>query len=140
MSEKERKSRKDYKILIVDPNEEDLKLVSNLFHKEGVTVFSIKTMEKALQIYDSEKPSVIISEYILGKYNTGIDLVRKIRKIEESSDKTPFLFHSNIRNREILDQAIFEGVDKCYIKPLDEEGLKRLVKSAKSLIRKYRKR
>lgn len=135
MERKNHKGREKFKILIVDPNEEDLKKIYNIFINEGVSVFSTDTMEKAIKIHKIESPSVIISEYILGEYNTGVDLVRKVRKNDEQNQKTPFILHTSTKNKNILIQAEMEGVDKCFIKPLSESGIKRLIRSVQHLIK-----
>lgn len=132
-----RKSRKELKILIVDPNQEDLSNLKKIFVEEGVTVFSTDTMEKAVKFHKSEIFNIIISEYVLSEYYTVLDLIRRIKKLDGESRATPFIVHTKMRNRDAIEQAELSGVDKSFLKPLDENGIKKLIRSVKDLIKKY---
>lgn len=137
MSKRIGKTRDSIKVLIVDPISEDRKKVHNAFVRIGVTVLSTDTMEKAIKINKEEQPTIIISEYLLGEYNTGVDLVRKIKKSEDNNARTPFVLHTGMKNLSVLEQAEMNGVDKYFIKPLDEEGIKKLIRTVKRLIKSY---
>ena len=137
-SEKKHKGRDNIKILIIDPNEEDLKNICNIFISEGVSVFRTNSMEKAIKLFESEKPSLIISEYVLGEYNTALDLFRRVRKIDGDDSRTPFILHTNMKNSQALHQAELNGIDKYFIKPLSERGIDKLIRTSKTLIKHYK--
>lgn len=138
MKKSEHKGRDGLKILVVDPSKESLKFITNIFQSEGLTVFSTNSMQKAMKIFEAESPSLIISEYVLGEYHTALDFFRKIRKYEGEEKRTPFILHTNLKNQAALFQAEIDGIDKFFLKPLSEEGVKKLISSSKQLIKHYR--
>lgn len=132
------KGRDYLKVLVVDPNQDGVKMIAHIFQTEGLTVLSTNSMQKAIKIFETEKPSIIISEYILGEYNTALDFFRKVRKVEGDDRRTPFILHTGMKNKSALYQAEIDGIDKIFSKPLTEEGIKKLISSVKQLIKHYR--
>lgn len=132
------KGRDGLKILVVDPNKESVKFITSIFQNEGLTVFSTNSMPKAMKIFEAENPSLIISEYVLGEYHTALDFFRKIRKHEGDDKRTPFILHTSLRNQTALYQAEIDGIDKFFLKPLSEDGVRKLISASKQLIKHYR--
>lgn len=126
-------ARANIRILVVDDNTEDLDNISSHFENEGVSVFKTNSAGKAFEIFKSERPHLIITEFAL-KQSTGLELVRKVRNIRKER-KVPVIMYSYQRNSFDRDWALNQGVDTYLVKPVKNNDL---VKIAKHLIRAYK--
>lgn len=125
--------RQNIRILIVDDNKEDLENLVDYFEKEGVTVLQTDSANKAFELYKSERPHLIITEFALNN-STGLDLVRKVR-LTKKEKKVPIIMYSHQKNSFDKEWALNQGVDTYLIKPIRNTNL---VKIAKHLIRQYK--
>jgi len=65
-------------ILIIDDEEQDLKLVSTALDREGYTVVQAKTGEEGLEALDQSQPDLIILDLILPGMD-GLEVCRQVR-------------------------------------------------------------
>lgn len=105
------------KILCIE--DEDLIRENQVYYLKRLftTVYEASSAKEALEIIESKKPDIIISDIELSDMN-GLDMIRTIRK---SDKKTKFIVLSAYSNKEYLFDAIDLGLVKYLIKPIDHE-------------------
>ena len=68
------------KILVVDDEEGICDNIKQIFTYIGFTVFTATTAQKALSIFEKEKPKIIFLDIIMPDVD-GLDLLRKFKEI-----------------------------------------------------------
>src|SRR5688500_2991019 len=71
--------RPDKKILVIDDNPGTIAVLKDILNDEGYIVTTAWDGEEGLAIYESENPSLIITDLNLPKMN-GIEVLKKIRR------------------------------------------------------------
>jgi two-component system response regulator AtoC len=75
---------KKEKILIVDDEDNIRTLLSDMLSLKGFTVADADNPEKALELVESFKPSLVLLDLKLGKAD-GIDVLKKIKEIDKTT-------------------------------------------------------
>ncbi len=108
---------KQEKILIVEDELTLLTILKDKFGAEGFEVLATQSGDKALEIARDEKPTIILTDLIMYPTN-GLDLIRKIRELNDWGRKVPCIIISNER-RDDLKTEIEELKISKYINKAD---------------------
>jgi len=115
------------KILIIDDDRTVRHIVATgLNGYSGISVVTAADGDAAIELVDSEKPSVVLLDIYLPNHN-GLELFRKIRAIDR---KLPVIFITGDTSSETAIQAMRAGAFDYLSKPLDIGQIKSLVLSA----------
>lgn len=108
---------KNIKILCIE--DEDLIRENQVYYLKRLvtTVYEASNAKEGLEIIESKKPDIVISDIELGDTN-GLDMIRTIRKKDK---KIKFIVLSAYSSKEYLLDAIDLGLVKYLIKPIDHE-------------------
>lgn len=106
-------------ILIIDDDENILKVLSKLLEKLGCTVTTTETGQKALDKIKNEKYCVALIDVRLQDVN-GLDLLSQIHKIAPAMVKIVLTGYPSDEDRAI---ALERGADDYLIKPVKPEEL-----------------
>jgi diguanylate cyclase (GGDEF)-like protein len=110
------------KVLIADDSAVYRKLVERTLDPESCTVLMAKDGREALEIIGRERPSLIITDWLMPDL-TGIELCRKIRA--ESADSAyayVILLTSNAEKNNVV-KGLTAGADDYLTKPFDQGEL-----------------
>lgn len=109
------------KILIVEDELTLLSILKDKFQLEGFQVLGTQSGEKALEIAKDEKPEIIVTDLIMYPMD-GIDLIRKIRDLNNWGSKVPCIILSNEKRddlkAEINELRVTKYINKADL-PLD---------------------
>jgi len=115
------------KVLIIDDDRTVRHIIATgLNGYAGISVVSAEDGDRALELLESEKPSVVLLDIYLPNHN-GLELFRKIRAIDR---KLPVIFITGDTSSETAIQAMRAGAFDYLSKPLDIGQLKSLTLSA----------
>ena len=78
------------RVLVVDDEREILLLLEQILKGEGFTVLTAKDGERAYEIYQRERPSIVVTDAMLPKLH-GFELCRRIKEESGSSVKVMIL-------------------------------------------------
>ncbi|MGD9157458.1 MAG: sigma 54-interacting transcriptional regulator [Desulfobacteraceae bacterium] len=106
---------KQIKLLTIDDDQTILGLISNFFTLIGYTVFKAKDGEEGLEIFNNEKPNIVLVDLKMPKVD-GFQVLETIRK--ESSD-TPVLVISGEGEMTDVIRALRLGAWNYQTKPID---------------------
>ncbi len=112
-------------ILIVEDNPLVLKALNYTFSHTNYKVLCAIDGLQAKEIYDKEKPTIVISDIML-PFLTGLELIEHIRDTEEVYTK--ILVLSSIGMEDSISQAFDLGVDDYMTKPFISSELVARVK------------
>jgi len=108
-----------YTLLYVE-DEAPIRMVTKMFLEPYFKkIFEAQDGEEAFQIYQEEKPNVIITDIEMPKVN-GLELCKKIRTIDK---ETPIIITTAYTSVEYLLEAVSLNLIKYLGKPLKEEEL-----------------
>jgi len=108
-----------YTLLYVE-DEAPTRMVTKMFLEPYFTeVFEAQDGIEAFQIYEEEKPNIIITDIEMPQMN-GLDLCRKIRKEDK---ETPIIITTAYTSVEYLLEAVSLNLIKYLGKPLKEEEI-----------------
>jgi DNA-binding response OmpR family regulator len=116
----------DKKILIADFDKKNLEHLASIFASTNIEVFVAADGQEAYDIFQSEKPDLLLLEPMLPKLH-GFDLIKKIRK--ELGKETPIVVLTGIykgsRHKSEALNAL--GLSDYIEKPFNSEQLKKKV-------------
>ena len=102
---------KKVRVLIVDDNPLDVRLLEILFSKWGYECFVAINGQQALEKIDAEKPDLILMDVLLPDMN-GLDISKGLR---QKGDQTPILILSGMEERAIdTSEASLSYMQKPY--------------------------
>ena len=101
-------------VLIVDDEEEYVKVLRAVFQEEGWTVFTAANGLQALDILEDEKIDVIVSDIYMPVLD-GIKLRKKVRRHPRYA-KCPFLFTSGYDDEETRSLIEQPAIETCVRK------------------------
>ncbi|MBC7869468.1 MAG: response regulator [Chitinophagaceae bacterium] len=107
----------DWKVLVVEDEADSMELVQELFHHYGIHSIGATSGEEALQILETETPTLIIIDLAL----PGIDgwgLLAALKN-KRSLSHIPRVAITAYHTAEVANQAIEKGFDAYFSKPLD---------------------
>lgn len=116
-------------IIIIDDNQDNIKLASLILLKEGYNVFSALCVKDGIKTMKEHGVSLILMD-IMMPYIDGIEGIKHIKQ-EEELRYIPILILSAISTKEYVLKALNAGADDYLAKPYN---LKDLVAKIKELI------
>lgn len=108
-------------ILLVDDEQANLELFSTILEDEGYRTLSAKDAESALEILESDKPDLIISDIYMPEMG-GFEFYEKVQGMPELRS-IPFIFLSALSDRAHVREGKELGADDYLTKPIDIDEL-----------------
>ncbi len=105
------------RILVVDDDNDVLKLVEGVFAFAGHTVFTSDDPFKAIDLLDNSEFDLLISDANMPHFS-GFELVQTIRKNPRFA-KLAVAMLTGLRERKDIERALKVGVDDYIVKPID---------------------
>ncbi|TQV76390.1 response regulator [Aliikangiella marina] len=117
----------DRTVLLVDDDDVVLDSISQLFFSWGCQVLTASNYQEAVNIVTVEEiiPELLVVDYRLPQHKTGVDLIREIRELSETS--IPSIILTGDTGEESLSHINSSGLSFIH-KPANPERLKRKVK------------
>jgi two-component system sensor histidine kinase BarA len=110
------------KILVVDDNRINRKLVSTLLKQSFAQVYEATTGKEAVDMALTSSFDLIFMDIHMPVMN-GIDATRKIRSSEHGEQRTPIVALTANAVRGERERLLRSGLDACLIKPIQEQDL-----------------
>jgi two-component system sensor histidine kinase BarA len=110
------------KIMVVDDNRINRKLVSTLLQQSFAQVHEATTGKEAVDMALTSSFDLIFMDIHMPIMN-GIDATRKIRSSEHGEQRTPIVALTANAVRGERERLLRSGLDACLIKPLQEQDL-----------------
>lgn len=117
----------NFKILIIDDNENNLKILKLLLEKEGYNVDILSDGTKAFKLIDEIKPDLIILDIMMPNID-GFEICRII-KSDEKTYKIPIIIITALNDLEDKLKGIELGADEFLTKPINRRELLTRVKT-----------
>ena len=115
------------KILVVDDEERDLRLMEALLLPLGYEVILARDGEQALRKAQESAPDVILLDVMMPRLN-GFEVARRLKKDEETKI-IPVVMVTALKDVEDRVKALEAGADDFLSKPVDKTELKARVQS-----------
>lgn len=117
-----------HKILVVDDEEDVVRLVQFRLAKEGFEIISCGDGQTALRLADEEKPDLIILDIMMPLMD-GMEVLRQVRS-HRTTSRTPVIMLTAKTASVTVDEARQLWVSDYIMKPFDPEKLVQKVKRA----------
>jgi DNA-binding response OmpR family regulator len=91
-------SKKNYKVLMVEDDPDQIMMYRLQFELEGFKFFSSKKLSEVKEIIIKENPDIILLDLILGA-EAGEDILKALKK-EKITDKVPVFIFTNLKDGE----------------------------------------
>ena len=115
------------KILLMDTNVIQQKLISKMLEKNGCPVILAENYKEAMNILDGEKIDLILLDAQFRK-NNGFDIAQIARKKEKASGRRiPIVVLADSAIKVHRDECMAEGLDECLPKPVFDVELHRVI-------------
>lgn len=115
------------KILLMDTNVIQQKLISKMLGKNGYPVILAENYKEAMNILDGEKIDLILLDASLRKTN-GFDIAQVVREKEKASGRRiPIVVLADSPIKVHRDECMADGLDECLPKPVFEMELHRVI-------------
>jgi DNA-binding response OmpR family regulator len=112
---------KEQKVMIADDEPSILMSLEFLFKKEGYQVFIARNGQEAINIFNVERPAILILDIMMPKVD-GFEVCQYVRKNEENKDiKIVFLSAKNKESDK--DKGLELGADLYLTKPFSTREL-----------------
>jgi PAS domain S-box-containing protein len=115
------------RILIVDDEENNIKLITGMLRRENYNIYGCLSGEEALKSLHDYKPDLILLDILMPGIN-GFELCRKLKK-DASTRVIPVVMITALKEREDRKKALDAGAEDFLNKPLDKFELIARVKS-----------
>ena len=112
------------KILVVDDEKEIVEFLRNFLKRKGNRVFTAVNGKEAEDIFDSNKPDIVLLDITIPGVN-GLDLLKKFKK---QNKETVIIMVTGKNDPESLYTAKKYGAYKYITKPLDLRELHFIIK------------
>ncbi|HEX8844508.1 MAG TPA: PAS domain S-box protein [Pyrinomonadaceae bacterium] len=120
-----------WRLLVVDDEPDARELMRTVLEKQGASVTTAGSADEALEVFEREKPDVLISDIGMPGAD-GYDLIRRIRaRGEAEGGNVPAAAVSAYVGEENRRQALAAGFQIHVAKPLDPSELVAVVQSLK---------
>lgn len=116
------------KILVVDDEEDVVRLLEFRLAKEGFNVVSARDGQTALSLTEQEKPDLVVLDIMMPLMD-GMEVLRQIRS-RRAMSKTPIIMLTAKTSSLTVDEARQLWVSDYIMKPFDPEKLVTKVKKA----------
>jgi putative two-component system response regulator len=123
-------SRSLGKVLVVDDEAANVKLLDALLTREGYTVVTASDGEEALAMVASSHPDLVLMDVVMPKLS-GYEVCERIKR-NAATRLTPVVLITALHQREHKIQGINAGADDFLTKPVDPHELRA---RARSLVR-----
>ncbi len=123
------------KILVVDDNEDARVLLKTILESQGHTVGTANNGTRALQSVRRMKPELIISDIMMPGMD-GFELCRTIKEDEQLKNIPVILFTVTFTGPSDQDLAAAVGASRFIIKPVETQGL---IKVINDVLKDYKK-
>ncbi|WP_130470449.1 ATP-binding SpoIIE family protein phosphatase [Candidatus Magnetaquicoccus inordinatus] len=121
------------KILIVDDDRINSTILHRLLSREGHQVFSAEDGLAGVEMFDSERPELVLMDIRMPRMN-GYEAAREIKRI--SSDRfVPIIFLTAVTDEEGLVQCIESGGDDFLTKPFNRTLLQAKIEAMERIRR-----
>ena len=122
----------DYKILLIDTDEEVISATEAALTGEGFRVFTSRNSREAIRIAEEEIPELVLVDLLMPEFD-GIDISIELRNKEALAD-TLIVFHTE-RSEDYSQIAAFNaGADDYIIKPVKSRVL---ISRLKALLKRH---
>lgn len=109
-----------YKILVIDDEPQFINSITSFFELENHSVISATHPQEGLNLLEKENPEVILLDVKLPGQSTGVDLIQKIRAINEN---VPIIMVSGFIKPDLIVRSIKAGAADYLQKPFDCNAL-----------------
>lgn len=107
------------KVLAVDDNNVNLKVLSQYLHKQNYEVVTAESGEEAVEKFDSEAPNIILMDIMMGGIS-GLEATAEIKaKSIEKDEWVPVIFMSALASEEDKIKGLDIGGDDYITKPIE---------------------
>ena len=125
-------SANDFKILLIDSDEETISTVGTALKNEGFSVISSTNSREAINMAATELPQLVLVDLLMNELD-GIDICIELRQKPEL-ENTLIVFHTE-RNEDYSQIAAFNaGADDYIIKPVKPRVL---ISRLKALLKRH---
>jgi len=124
----------NFKILVVDDTPELLDITVRSLKKANYNVFSAATGAECMEVFEKEKPDIILLDVMLPDAN-GKDLAKVIKSNSQTSSVYVFLLSSLKTSSQNIAEGLEEGADGYIIRPIESRELLARVASACRIIK-----
>lgn len=115
------------KILCVDDNDANLKLVCELLSDYQLEIFTAINGKEAIEICKSHDFDLIFMDIQMPEVD-GIEATRKIRKIKDINKRMPIIALTAHAMKGEKERLLNEGMDDYVTKPVNQEQLEAMIK------------
>lgn len=110
------------KALIVDDDPVNRKLLRAILNKEGYEPFVAENGQQAIDVYNAERPDIILMDIMMPVMN-GYDAARRIKALSVERF-VPIIFLTAVTDEEALSRCVESGGDDFLTKPYNRVILK----------------
>ena len=114
------------KILIVDDEIPQQKILKLCFEKRGFEVFTAGSAEEGLEIFKSVRPPIVLTDMRMGTMS-GLELLKKIKNLSADTEVIVITAYGEI---EVAVEALKSGAADFILKPVNLENLVQAVNNA----------
>jgi len=120
------------KILVVDDNKINIKVINGFLLKWGHSVIESYDGCHAIEVFKSESPDLILMDIVMPEMN-GKEAAKEIKKIS-GNVYTPIIFITALKSEADIIEALNSGGDDYITKPFDKELLYSKIKAHERII------
>ena len=113
------------KILIVEDNPQNMRLIEMTLQAKGYTLFKASNGEEAMDIATTERPDLIIMDIQLPK-TSGLEVARRLRQLPAFSH-TPIIALTAYAMKGDKEKFIESGCDAYLSKPINTRELPKVI-------------
>ncbi len=114
------------KVLVVDDNPSNRRLVCELLRDMAVSVDNVESGEKAIELCEAEKYSLILMDIQMPGLN-GLETTRILRENEDGKHRTPIVALTAHAVDDEKSELLIAGMDDFISKPIGETELRELL-------------
>ena len=103
-------------VLVVDDDPDSLDMMSTLLRLQGADVVAASAAEEALVRYAYRRPHVLVADLSMSGRD-GLWLIREVRTL--AGPRVPAIAVTGVSGRMSMRQALAEGYDVYFTKPVD---------------------
>ena len=112
------------RLLIVDDEPEVTQYLKSYFDQKGIETFTAATGDEALELINSQQPSLVLLDIRLGKGVSGLEVLRRAKRAKSTAE---FICLSAVEDQNIVDMAKGLGASSYITKPIVIAELDRIV-------------
>jgi len=121
--------KEHFQILIVEDHAEMSVMLGKFLGTHGFEIVNAATGEKAIEIYEKQKPDLILMDIMLPGIS-GIEATKRIRKMNSSDNYIPILMLTAKNQVEDVVEGLDAGADDYIVKPFKFDELLARIKTA----------